>query len=205
MPRRKATPTDLITAICRVGETDIDGYYTKIAKVTAKCMALRANYIPSAAYDATTNPVVTIVIKGTTISDPHSNLPYYDTSTFNVKGRLITPPAGVRLSDRVAYHVVATIGRKTRFKLSPKDFDSDSNFPPSRVPCGPPVVVWANEVPYCPVYRGYYALIGNAAYGTWIVAPKPASRDMPHHFFIGLGIHAQSTLTTASSLPHVIT
>jgi hypothetical protein len=73
------TPTDSPQARQQLYVYNVDSYHAKIAKFTAKYMALPANYIPSAAYDATTNPAVTMVIKDKAISDPHNNLPYYGT------------------------------------------------------------------------------------------------------------------------------
>lgn len=74
MPRHKAAAsTGPTTALCRVD--DVDDYHATMARTTARCIAVRANYIPPAAYDADTNPAVTIVIKNKVVGDPHQTLP----------------------------------------------------------------------------------------------------------------------------------
>ncbi|CAI7565293.1 unnamed protein product [Penicillium viridicatum] len=87
---------------------------------------------------------------------PHTDLPYDD------DGDLVTPPADVRLSDRLVFLIVVNNicpGRHRNARW-PADFNTDGDIFAERWPMGGAVVVWAHGLPFLPVFSDYYLLAG---------------------------------------------
>lgn len=60
---------------------------------------------------------------------PNTRLPYYNTLTYDDDGDLVTPPADVRLSDRLVFLIVVNniCPGKDRNDRWPTDFNSDGD------------------------------------------------------------------------------
>ncbi|KAJ5601968.1 hypothetical protein N7510_011502 [Penicillium lagena] len=86
----------------------------------------------------------------------------------------IFPPVNTRLSDELTYLAVKYVSAKARGSYWPYDFTVQGDIRTSRVPSGPPVIVWAHGLPFFPVYRGYYILTGreHARYIGWKMRVK---------------------------------
>lgn len=79
-------------------------------------------------------------------TDTHE-LHYYDKIEFDEHGWLITPPGDYRLSDALVSLIVGpniVVARNRHGKW----------------PVGEPVIVWAHELPFIPVFADYYAQVG---------------------------------------------
>ncbi|KAJ5044309.1 hypothetical protein EN45_012950 [Penicillium chrysogenum] len=94
-------------------------------------------------------------------TDKHK-LPYYDKIEFDEHGWLITPPGDYRLSDALVFLIVGQniVVARNRHGKWPTGFSSDGDIYPDRWLVGEPVIVWAHELPFIPIFADYYALVG---------------------------------------------
>ncbi|OQD68741.1 hypothetical protein PENDEC_c031G00661 [Penicillium decumbens] len=163
---------------------EVSDYQTRQLEI--KCNDARSANNATPNYNTESHPAITIEKGGKTVGDPTAALPYYDNIHFDDQGRFVRPPAGVRLSDRVAFYVARSMGQKLRGLYYPQDFNKSGNFLEKRVPRGLPVVADIDGTQQCLVYGSYYALLGDmAATKPWLVAKKPASNEVDHNFACG--------------------
>ncbi|KAJ5975016.1 hypothetical protein N7481_008723 [Penicillium waksmanii] len=87
------------------------------------------------------------------------------------------PHPNERLSDQVVFAIIqGRIGGMCRGKIWPNDFDSDGHIKRDRIPRGPPVISWANGIPFFTVYGGYYILGGHyLARRSWLLSASSTS------------------------------
>ncbi|CRL24838.1 unnamed protein product [Penicillium camemberti] len=76
--------------------------------------------------------------------------------------------------------------RSARFQA---DFDQNGDIRTSCIPLDPPMVIWANGLPWFPVYKAFYVLCGSwnlASYESYLVGRK--YRSSVSEFFIGAAL-----------------
>lgn len=103
-------------------------------------------------------------------------LPLYTKISCAANGRYHIPPPNVALSDELVYIVTKQCGRNW-----PNDFDRLGSIHSKRVPKGPAPLIFAHGLPFFPVWRGFYALIGGeaATTHTWLIDSKSSRKETP--------------------------
>ncbi|KAJ5392551.1 hypothetical protein N7509_008041 [Penicillium cosmopolitanum] len=103
---------------------------------------------------------------------PRNVFPFYYYGENGIR-KLRTPSPNERLSDQVVFAIIqGRIGGMCRGKIWPNVFDSDGHIKRDRIPRGPPVISWANTIPFFTVYGGYYILGGDyLAQRSWLLSP----------------------------------
>lgn len=86
---------------------------------------------------------------------------------FNKDNKPLFPLANTRLCDSLVYLATKFIAAKTRGNIYPYDFTSSGDIRATRVPSGPPPIIWAHGLPFFAVYRGYYILCGRE-HASWM-------------------------------------
>lgn len=77
----------------------------------------------------------------------------------------------VRLTDEGVFYCICTISPHDRGVRFQADFDQHSDVRATRVPLGPPVIIWAHGKPWFPVYKAFYVLCGSWNAASYL--PKP--------------------------------
>ncbi|KXG51383.1 uncharacterized protein PGRI_093950 [Penicillium griseofulvum] len=59
--------------------------------------------------------------------------------------------------------------RSSRFQA---DFDQHGDIPTQQVPLDPPMIIWANGLPWFPIYKAFYVLYGSWNRASYLVGRK---------------------------------
>ncbi|KAG0152674.1 hypothetical protein PDIDSM_2479 [Penicillium digitatum] len=109
----------------------------------------------------------------------------------------------VRLTDEGIFYCLCTM---TPYQLSSRfqaDFDQHGDVRTSRIPLDPPMIIWANGLPWFPVYKAFYVLCGSWNPASHLVGRK--YRSSTSEFFIGVALAPADAVRAAleDSLPQL--
>lgn len=76
------------------------------------------------------------------------------------------------------------------------DFDQHGAIRVSRIPLNPPVIIWANGLPWFPVYESHYVLCGGWNTATYLVARRYQSAQT--EFSIGHALATQEAVVASN-------
>ncbi|KAJ5400919.1 hypothetical protein N7465_011408 [Penicillium sp. CMV-2018d] len=66
----------------------------------------------------------------------------------------------VRLADEGVFYCLGTMTPQQRSARFQADFDQHGDICTGRIPLDPPMIIWANGLPWFPVYKAFYVLCG---------------------------------------------
>jgi hypothetical protein len=103
---------------------------------------------------------------------PQNNVPQYYHDKEGIL-KMKTPDPSGHLSDQVVFAIIQCgMGGMCRGQIWTNDFDSNGHIKRDRIPRGPPVISWANGIPFFTVYGGYYIIGGDyLASRSWLLSP----------------------------------
>lgn len=133
-------------------------------------------------YTATTIKCLASCCRQVFESRPSQKISEYEIPAYTeVSGKLTlkVPPPHISLSDQLVFAILQNDkGGKSRGTIWEMDFDSNGHIRRDRIPRGPPVISWANGIPFFTVYGGYYILGGDyLAKRSWLLS----STSIPIH------------------------
>ncbi|CRL23112.1 unnamed protein product [Penicillium camemberti] len=79
----------------------------------------------------------------------------------NIKQEARLALSYVRLTDEGVFYCICTMTPHQRSARFQADFDQHGDIRTSRIPLDPPMIIWANGLPWFPVYKAFYVLCGS--------------------------------------------
>ncbi|OKP07389.1 hypothetical protein PENSUB_5978 [Penicillium subrubescens] len=89
--------------------------------------------------------------------------------------------SNVRLTDQGVFYALCTMTPQRRGARFQADFDQHGDVRTSRIPLDPPMIIWANGIPWFTVYKGFYVLCGSWNTATYLVGTKYRSSVTEFH------------------------
>lgn len=101
----------------------------------------------------------------------------------NIKQEARLALSYVRLTDEGVFYCICTMTPHQRSARFQADFDQHGDIRTSRIPLDPPMIIWANGLPWFPVYKAFYVLCGSWNLASYLVGRK--YRSSISEFYLG--------------------
>jgi hypothetical protein len=108
--------------------------------------------------------------------------------------------SNVRLTDQGVFYALCTMTPYQRASRFQADFDQHGDVRTSRIPLDPPMVIWANGVPWFVVYKAFYVLCGSWNTASYLVGTKYRSSVTEFHLGSAVAPPEAVTASRADSL-----
>ncbi|CAI7594711.1 unnamed protein product [Penicillium glandicola] len=104
----------------------------------------------------------------------------------NVKQEARLALSYVRLTDEGIFYCLCTMTPYQRSSRFQADFDQHGDIRTTRIPLDPPMIIWANGLPWFPVYKAFYVLCGSWNPASYLVGRK--YRSSISEFYVGVAL-----------------
>lgn len=104
----------------------------------------------------------------------------------NVKQEARLTLSYVRLTDEGIFYCICTMTPHQRTSRFQADFDQHGDIRTSRILLDPPMIVWANGLPWFPVYKAFSVLCGSWNAVSYLVGRK--YRSSISEFYLGAAL-----------------